>query len=256
MTAGNRSVFHGTLDDLVNAVSRIGIGVHEVQKCLGDGDQTQICLANGAFVNWWQTTGTLVVHGQPTPRDYVERRLFAELSLLPLPRPAKASRSRASAATRRPSEPPGHDLFLCHASEDKDAIARPLSTALRARSVSVWFDEDTLHLGDSLRRTIDRALARCRYGVVILSPRFFAKQWPQRELDGLAAKETSTGEKAILPIWHEVDRETVLRYSPPLADLVAGRSEEGTTALVEKILQVLAEERRVTEDRRRRTARS
>ena len=132
-----------------------------------------------------------------------------------------------------------YDLFLSHASEDKDSIARPLYKALIAQGISVWFDEAVLELGDSLRRKIDEGLAKCRYGVVILSPRFLGKQWPQRELDGLVARETASGEKAILPIWHELDHLTLLRYSPPLADLLAGRSEEGIPALVEKIRQVL-----------------
>lgn len=132
-----------------------------------------------------------------------------------------------------------YDLFLSHASEDKAAIARPLYSALVAEGVSVWFAEAVLELGDSLRRKIDEGLARCRYGVVILSPRFLAKQWPQRELDGLVARETASGEKAILPIWHELDRDTLMRYSPPLADRFAGRSEEGIPALVEKIVRVL-----------------
>jgi len=38
----------------------------------------------------------------------------------------------------------------------------------------VWFDEAVLELGDSFRRKIDEDLARSRYGIVILSPRFFA----------------------------------------------------------------------------------
>jgi hypothetical protein len=132
-----------------------------------------------------------------------------------------------------------YDLFLSHASEDKDAIARPLYKALTAEGVSVWFDEAVLEMGDSLRRKIDEGLAKCRYGLVILSSKFLSKQWPQRELDGLVARETAYGEKAILPIWHEIDQETLLRYSPPLADRLASRSEEGIAVLVEKILRVL-----------------
>ena len=78
-----------------------------------------------------------------------------------------------------------YDLFLSHASEDKESIARPLYAALTAAGVSVWFDEAVLELGDSLRRKIEEGLAKCRYGVVILSPRFLNKHWPRRELDGL-----------------------------------------------------------------------
>jgi TIR domain len=141
-----------------------------------------------------------------------------------------AAASRTEGKTRR--EP--CDLFLSHASEDKDAIARPLYNALTAAGVSVWFDEAVLELGDSLRRKIDEGLARSRYGIVILSLSFFSKHWPQKELDGLVARETASGEKAILPIWHDVDQKAVTAYSPTLADRVAGRSAEGVAALVEK----------------------
>jgi hypothetical protein len=67
------------------------------------------------------------------------------------------------------------DIFLSHASEDKTPIARPLYMALRKAGVNVWFDEAELTLGDSLRRKIDDGLAHCRFGVVILSPNFFAR---------------------------------------------------------------------------------
>lgn len=133
-----------------------------------------------------------------------------------------------------------YDLFLSHAFEDKDTIARPLYRALVANGVTVWFDEAELLLGDSLRRRIDAGLAKCRFGIVILSPKFLNKHWPQRELDALVARETATGEKAILPIWHELDRDTLMQYSPALSDRLAGRSEDGIDVLVSEILRVLS----------------
>ena len=81
------------------------------------------------------------------------------------------------------------DVFISHAWEDKETVARPLAHALSQAGLSVWYDELTLTLGDGLRRSIDRGLAESRYGVVILSPQFFAKSWPQRELDGLTTRE-------------------------------------------------------------------
>jgi hypothetical protein len=152
---------------------------------------------------------------------------------------ASATVADGDGDTSSPKTTAVRDVFISHASEDKDVIARPLYQALVAHGVSVWFDEAVLELGDSLRRKIDEGLAKCRYGVVILSPRFLEKEWPQRELDGLVARETASGEKAILPIWHELDRGTLMRYSPPLADRLAGRSEEGIPALVDKVLRVL-----------------
>ena len=77
------------------------------------------------------------------------------------------------------------DVFISHAGEDKDQVARPLAKQLTALGVRVWYDEAALTLGDSLNRSIDAGLSRSRFGVVILSRHFFEKEWPQRELDGL-----------------------------------------------------------------------
>jgi hypothetical protein len=132
-----------------------------------------------------------------------------------------------------------YDLFLSHAGEDKAAIARPLFSALTAVGVTVWFDEAVLKIGDSLRRKIEEGLARCRYGIVIISPAFLAKEWPQRELDGLAALEVQSGQTKILPIWHEIDSDALALRSPMLADRMAAKSTEGIDALVKKILAVI-----------------
>lgn len=77
-----------------------------------------------------------------------------------------------------------YDVFLSHASEDKAEVVVPLAEALAARGVRVWLDRQQLTLGDSLSRRIDEGLTQSRFGVVVLSPSFFAKEWPQRELDG------------------------------------------------------------------------
>ncbi|MGA8365639.1 MAG: toll/interleukin-1 receptor domain-containing protein [Solirubrobacteraceae bacterium] len=131
-------------------------------------------------------------------------------------------------------------LFISHASEDTDTIARPLAEALRRRGHSVWFDEFELTLGDGLRRSIDRGLADSRFGLVILSPDFFAKEWPQRELDGLTTRELAGPNKVILPVWHEVDHEYVARFSPPLADKLAVQSTAGIPVIVDQIERALA----------------
>jgi hypothetical protein len=132
------------------------------------------------------------------------------------------------------------DVFICHASEDKDAIARPLYEELVRKGCKVWFDEAVLRLGDSLRAKIDEGLGRCRYGVVILSHSFFRKEWPRRELDGLVSRETASGEKAILPVWHNVDRSAVASFSPTLADRHAARSSDGVEVVATRILEVLS----------------
>lgn len=131
-------------------------------------------------------------------------------------------------------------IFVCHASEDKDAIARPLSQALRDHGHEVWFDEYSLRLGDSLSGEIDKGLAQCDVGVVVLSPSFFEKRWPRRELAGLVAREAAGDVETtrILPIWHNIGAEEVSLHSPTLADRVAAMSSEGIDSLVAEIERV------------------
>ena len=54
------------------------------------------------------------------------------------------------------------DVFISHASEDKNDFVRPLAQALKASGLMPWYDETTLTVGDSLRRKIDEGLASSR----------------------------------------------------------------------------------------------
>jgi cold shock CspA family protein len=70
------------------------------------------------------------------------------------------------------------DLFICHASEDKEAFVEALAHRLAERNLRVWYDSFRLKLGDRLRPAIDQGLSRSRFGIVILSPSFCRKEWP------------------------------------------------------------------------------
>jgi len=112
------------------------------------------------------------------------------------------------------------DVFISHASEDKDAVVRPLAKALVAGGLRVWYDEFELRIGDSLRRKIDKGLANSRFGVVVLSRSFFGKGWPNYELDGLVTRAVS-GDQVLLPVWHEMTKRELVEFSPSLADKLA-----------------------------------
>lgn len=120
----------------------------------------------------------------------------------------------------QPIDQTSYDVFVSHASEDKDDFVRDFVKCLQQQGIKVWYDEFTLRVGDSLRRSIDNGLKNSRYGIVVLSEAFFSKEWPQRELDGLFAREIN-GEKVILPIWHKISKNEVLKFSPIIADMLA-----------------------------------
>jgi hypothetical protein len=119
------------------------------------------------------------------------------------------------------------DLFISHAYEDKAEVVQPLATVLRKLGVRVWYDEFTLRVGDSLSRSIDEGLRESRFGLVVLSPSFFAKGWPQHELSGLWSREIGQ-EKVILPLWHRITKEEVLAQSPTLVDKLALNTADKT----------------------------
>jgi hypothetical protein len=148
--------------------------------------------------------------------------------------------SRQAFNTKTPAENINavtYDAFISHASEDKEEIVRPLAERLRELEFSVWYDDFELRIGDSLRRSIDKGLANSKFGIVVLSPAFFSKNWPQYELDGLVAKEMSGG-KVILPLWHKISKDEVISYSPPLADKLALNTAQYT---IEELAQKLGE---------------
>jgi hypothetical protein len=174
------------------------------------------------------------------------RSVRAGVGIEPPPLPvARAASSAGSLANIRHEAPPAGesssgqvwDVFISHASEDKAAVVRPLAEALRQRGVEVWYDEFELRIGDSLRRKIDAGLARSKFGIVVLSRSFFAKGWPQYELDGIISRSVS-GEQTLLPIWHEITKDEVMAQSPSLVDKIARNTAQFT---IEEIADEIAE---------------
>ncbi len=130
-----------------------------------------------------------------------------------------------------------YDVFISHASEDKDDVVRPLALALKSEGLSVWYDEFEMTIGDSLRRKIDKGLANSRFGIVVLSKDFIRKGWTNYELDGIITKSVSN-EQIILPIWHNLTKKEVIDFSPSLADKLARNTSSFT---VEEIALEIAE---------------
>jgi hypothetical protein len=132
-----------------------------------------------------------------------------------------------------------YDLFISHATEDKDEIVRPIAECLTAFGIGVWFDEFALTLGDSIARSIDKGLINSEFGLIILSPAFLEKYWTEHELRGLISKSIGE-EKAIIPIWHNISFENVRNYSPTLADIKAiDTSDNSITEICIEIIKAI-----------------
>ena len=122
--------------------------------------------------------------------------------------------------------------FISHASEDKDEFVRSLAKELVSNGVEVWYDEFSLQLGDRLRESIDRGLARSRFCVVVLSEHFFNKRWTVDELEGVFSMGN---EITILPVWLGVDFNFIKSKSPMLAGRLAAKGSDGVEAVASQI---------------------
>lgn len=130
-----------------------------------------------------------------------------------------------------------YDVFVSHASEDKESVVRPLANALKGNGLDVWYDEFELKIGDSLRQKIDKGLSGSKFGIVVLSQSFLRKGWTNYELDGIVTRSMS-GDQVLLPIWHNISKQEVIDYSPSLADKLARNTAMHT---IEEIAQEISE---------------
>jgi hypothetical protein len=112
------------------------------------------------------------------------------------------------------------DVFLCHASEDKPNVVRPLYDALCAVGITCWLDEAEIGWGDSLVGKVNEGLRDSRFVIVVLSDAFLAKPWPRRELASALSVESSSGIVRVLPLLVGGNPKTqaVLAELPLLSD--------------------------------------
>jgi hypothetical protein len=213
----------------------VGIGPPPIKQPEYGAKQPQVIRALMEAWNWLEHEQLLMRdHEQPADWFVITRRGEELLKTV-------GSEPRPQDGIARTAGGKNWDVFISHASEDRDEIARPLAEALRARGLAVCYDELSLKLGDSLRQSIDKGLAYSRFGIVIISRHFFEKHWPQQELNGLASKEVH-GQKVIIPVWHKIGFDEVRQQSPTLANRLAVRTDVALEKVVEKVLEAISPE--------------
>lgn len=105
---------------------------------------------------------------------------------------------------------PQKDIFICHASEDKSDVVRPLVLSFEQAGISYWYDEAEIKWGDSITQKVNEGLRISRYVIVVLSESFMRKKWPQRELNSALNIEASSGDVRVLPLLAGTDE--IIKY--------------------------------------------
>lgn len=124
-----------------------------------------------------------------------------------------------------------YDVFISHASEDKEDFVDELVDEMRKLDIKVWYDTTAIKWGDSIRAKIDEGLRKSKFGIAVLSPAYIAegKYWTKAELDALFQNDSAYG-KRLLPIWYNLTYDDLMNYSPMLAGRKGLQSKYVTTA--------------------------
>ncbi len=131
------------------------------------------------------------------------------------------------------------DVFISHASEDKDTVVHELANVLKKLGLKVWYDEFTLKVGDSLTQKIDEGLIDSNFGIILISNAFLNKKWTDYEYRSLLSKEDNF-KKIILPIWHNITQDEIKYFSLYLADKFAlDTKKHSIQEIAKKLLEII-----------------
>lgn len=92
-----------------------------------------------------------------------------------------------------------YEIFISHASEDKDEVARPLFQACERHGLKAFLDEAHIGFGQSFTSKINTALGASRTVVAVISQNSATKEWPLQEINAALALEVS-GDKLVVPV--------------------------------------------------------
>lgn len=134
------------------------------------------------------------------------------------------------------------DVFISHASEDKNDVARPFADGLIEQGLDVWYDEFSLKWGDGLMESINHGLANSLFGIVIFSPNFFKNKWPKLELEALI-ELTKPGEKKILPLRYQLSHDELKKLSPIISGKLSRSWDDGLDALTKEVRELVQEKK-------------
>jgi hypothetical protein len=128
------------------------------------------------------------------------------------------------------------DIFIGHASEDKDLIARPIFEECERKGVKAFMDEIHIAWGDSLTEQINHALGNAKYFLAVMSEKSIEKSWPRKELNSAIAREIS-GEQKVLPLIVG-DHQKIFKKFPLLADKLFIQWDGEAENIVKKIIEL------------------
>lgn len=116
---------------------------------------------------------------------------------------------------------PEYDVFLSHASKDKEELVEELYQSLTNLEIKIFYDKESIKWGDKWKDKILNGTQKSEFAIIVISENFFGREWTERELAEFLNRQNRNGQKLILPILHSITMEQLQQKYPSVADIQA-----------------------------------
>ncbi len=132
-----------------------------------------------------------------------------------------------------------YDVFISHANSDKSDYVNQLVLAIKKLGINIFYDSDVLSWGDNWKDTILSGTEKSEFAIIVISERFFGREWTERELSEFLQRQNIMNQKIVLPLLHNITFEQLKMEYPALQYIQSIRSDEYS---LEEIAIFLAKE--------------
>lgn len=132
-----------------------------------------------------------------------------------------------------------YDVFISHANKDKEDYVDLLNASVKRLGINIFYDTDVLSWGDNWKQMILEGTQKSEFAIIVISRNFFGREWTERELAELLARQNENKQKIVLPLLHGISLDELKEKYPELGDIQCISSDDYSR---EEIVLFLAKE--------------
>lgn len=132
-----------------------------------------------------------------------------------------------------------YDVFISHASKDKNVYVDSLNAAVRKLGLNIFYDTDVLSWGDNWKQVILDGTKSSEFAIIVISNNFFDREWTEGELGEFLSRQNENHQKIVLPLLYGISLDELKEHYPELGDIQCVSADEHN---IEEIVILLARE--------------
>ena len=119
-----------------------------------------------------------------------------------------------------------YDVFISHANKDKEDYVDLLNASVKRLGINIFYDTDVLSWGDNWKQMILEGTQKSEFAIIVISRTFFGREWTERELAELLARQNENKQKIVLPLLHGISLDELKEKYPELGDIQCISSDD------------------------------